>query len=118
MIRENKDVFAQRQHDHEPVTILWRQLTLFLVLPIVMIVIVSFWQATEFSIVPAFDFENYEFLFGSPVEIAEQILDLIHRFGVNHFVMGVQFPGMPQKMVLDEMQMLSEEVFPLVRAGI
>ncbi|KGB81721.1 MAG: ABC transporter permease [Confluentimicrobium sp.] len=42
-------------------------LTLFLVLPIVMIVIVSFWQATEFSIVPAFDFENYEFLFGSPV---------------------------------------------------
>jgi hypothetical protein len=32
--------------------------------------------------------------------------------------MGVQFPGMPQKMVLDEMQMLSEEVFPLVRAGI
>ncbi len=39
----------------------------FLVLPIVMIVIVSFWQATEFSIIPAFDFENYEFLFGSPV---------------------------------------------------
>ena len=58
------------------------------------------------------------FLFGSPVEIADQILDLIRRFGVNHFVMGVQFPGMPQKMVLDEMQMLSEEVFPLVRAGI
>ena len=58
------------------------------------------------------------FLFGSPEEIAEQILDLTHRFGVNHFVMGVQFPGMPQQMVLDEMQMLSEEVFPLVRAEI
>ncbi|MHC0053373.1 ABC transporter permease [Actibacterium sp. D379-3] len=42
-------------------------LGLFLILPIVMIVIVSFWQATEFSIVPAFDFENYEFLFGSHV---------------------------------------------------
>ncbi|MDS9469440.1 ABC transporter permease [Paracoccus sp. MBLB3053] len=39
----------------------------FLVLPIVMIVIVSFWQATEFSIVPAFSLENYEFLFTSPV---------------------------------------------------
>ncbi|PWR03598.1 ABC transporter permease [Meridianimarinicoccus roseus] len=42
-------------------------LALFLVLPIVMIVIVSFWGATEFSIYPAFQFDNYEFLFGSPV---------------------------------------------------
>jgi putative spermidine/putrescine transport system permease protein len=39
----------------------------FLVLPIIVIVIVSFWQATEFSIVPAFSFENYKFLFGSTV---------------------------------------------------
>ncbi len=39
----------------------------FLVAPIVMIVIVSFWQATEFSIVPAFSLENYAFLFGSEV---------------------------------------------------
>ena len=42
-------------------------LSIFLVLPIIMIIIVSFWQATEFSIIPAFQFDNYEFLFGSPV---------------------------------------------------
>ncbi|MBT8454862.1 MAG: ABC transporter permease [Alphaproteobacteria bacterium] len=42
-------------------------LVFFLVLPIIMIVIVSFWRATEFSIIPDFDFENYEFLFGSNV---------------------------------------------------
>ncbi len=42
-------------------------LLVFLILPIVMIVTVSFWQATEWSIIPAFIFENYEFLFGSPV---------------------------------------------------
>ena len=42
-------------------------LAAFLVLPILMIVVVSFWTATEFSIVPAFSFENYDFLFGSPV---------------------------------------------------
>src|SRR6056297_2032825 len=42
-------------------------LGIFLVLPIIMITIVSFWQATEFSIIPAFEFDNYEFLFGSPV---------------------------------------------------
>jgi putative spermidine/putrescine transport system permease protein len=39
----------------------------FLVLPVALIVIVSFWRATEFSIIPDFVFENYEFLFGSPV---------------------------------------------------
>ena len=42
-------------------------LAIFLVLPIVMIVIVSFWGATEFSIYPAFQFDNYAFLFGSEV---------------------------------------------------
>jgi len=42
-------------------------LVFFLVLPILMIVTVSFWQATEFSIIPAFNFENYAFLFGSEV---------------------------------------------------
>ena len=42
-------------------------LLFFLLLPIVMIVIVSFWGATEFSIYPAFQFDNYEFLFGSSV---------------------------------------------------
>jgi putative spermidine/putrescine transport system permease protein len=39
----------------------------FLVAPIAMIVVVSFWGATEFSIYPAFLFDNYAFLFGSPV---------------------------------------------------
>jgi len=42
-------------------------LAAFLIAPIVMIVIVSFWGATEFSIYPAFQLDNYEFLFSSPV---------------------------------------------------
>ena len=42
-------------------------LAAFLVAPIIMIVIVSFWGATEYSIYPAFEFDNYEFLFGSSV---------------------------------------------------
>ncbi|MGJ8583807.1 MAG: ABC transporter permease [Marinosulfonomonas sp.] len=42
-------------------------LVVFLVLPIALIVVVSFWRATEFSIIPAFVWENYEFLFGSHV---------------------------------------------------
>lgn len=39
----------------------------FLVAPIVMIVIVSFWGATEFSIYPDFQFDNYQFLLTSNV---------------------------------------------------
>ncbi|MCY4007034.1 MAG: ABC transporter permease [Rhodobacteraceae bacterium] len=42
-------------------------LAVFLLAPIAMIVIVSFWGATEYSIYPDFQFENYEFLLGSSV---------------------------------------------------
>jgi putative spermidine/putrescine transport system permease protein len=42
-------------------------LLVFLVAPIVMIVVVSFWGATEWSIYPAFQFDNYEFLLTSDV---------------------------------------------------
>jgi len=47
-----------------PVTLV---LSFFLLLPLLMIVVVSFWGATEYSIYPAFQFDNYEFLFGSSV---------------------------------------------------
>lgn len=42
-------------------------LAVFLVAPIVMIIVVSFWGATEWSIYPAFQFDNYEFLLSSDV---------------------------------------------------
>ena len=64
------------------------------------------------------DLVKDRFLFGSPQEVSEQIIDIVRKFGINHFVFGVQFPGMPQSMVLDQMNMLAEEVFPAVRAGV
>jgi putative spermidine/putrescine transport system permease protein len=42
-------------------------LAMFLVAPIVMIVVVSFWGATEWSIYPAFMWDNYAFLLSSDV---------------------------------------------------
>lgn len=47
-----------------PMTVIF---AIFLVAPILMIVVVSFWGATEFSFYPAFLFDNYAFLFGSDV---------------------------------------------------
>ena len=46
---------------------IWAILLFFLLLPIVMIAVVSFWSSTEFSFYPDFNLENYEFLFSSPV---------------------------------------------------
>ncbi|MFT3688189.1 ABC transporter permease [Paenirhodobacter sp.] len=39
----------------------------FLVVPIGTLFVVSFWQATEYSIIPAFSLENYQFLLTSAV---------------------------------------------------
>ena len=58
------------------------------------------------------------FLLGSPDEVAGQILGFARTLGVNHLVFGIQWAGMPQSMVLDEMHLLAEEVFPRVRAGL
>ncbi|MPY72824.1 MAG: LLM class flavin-dependent oxidoreductase [Alphaproteobacteria bacterium] len=57
------------------------------------------------------------FLVGSPDEVAEQILDLNRQTGINHLIMSMQWPGMPQSMVLDTITMMAEEVFPRVRKG-
>jgi len=57
------------------------------------------------------------FLLGSPGEVAEQILRLADRLGVNHVIFNVQQPGMSQQHTLEAMQMLAEEVFPRVRQG-
>ena len=39
----------------------------FVVLPIIWILVLSFWRATEFAMIPDFSFENYGYLFGSSV---------------------------------------------------
>ncbi len=58
------------------------------------------------------------FLLGSPEEVAEQILSFAKTLGVSHLIFGLQWAGMPQSMVLDEMHLLAEQVFPLVRQGL
>jgi alkanesulfonate monooxygenase SsuD/methylene tetrahydromethanopterin reductase-like flavin-dependent oxidoreductase (luciferase family) len=57
------------------------------------------------------------FLLGSPDEVAEQMLTLHRTTGINHLIMSVQWPGMAQNLVLEELQRLAEEVFPRVRQG-
>jgi len=55
------------------------------------------------------------FLLGSPAEVAEQMLRLNRRLGVNHIVASIHWPGMPNSLALDQLQILAEEVMPQVR---
>ncbi len=66
-------------------------LVLFLILPIILIVVVSFWTATEFSIVPAFSFENYEFLFGSAVTFSVFLNTFKYALVTWVFTLGIGF---------------------------
>jgi alkanesulfonate monooxygenase SsuD/methylene tetrahydromethanopterin reductase-like flavin-dependent oxidoreductase (luciferase family) len=58
---------------------------------------------------------NDRFLIGSPAEVTEQIIDLRRRFGVTTLILGIHWVGMPQSLVLEQMQVLAEEVFPAVQ---
>lgn len=58
------------------------------------------------------------FLMGSPDEVAGKLIDLERRFGVNHLVVSVHWPGMPNSLALEQMQILAEEVMPAIRHGL
>ena len=62
-----------------------------LILKIVAIIVVSFWQATEFSIVPAFSLENYQFLFGSAVTYQVFLATFKYALLTWVFTLGIGF---------------------------
>jgi len=66
-------------------------LAFFLILPIIMIVIVSFWGATEFSIYPAFKLENYQYMFGSPVTYSVFLKTFIYAITTWFFTLAIGF---------------------------
>jgi alkanesulfonate monooxygenase SsuD/methylene tetrahydromethanopterin reductase-like flavin-dependent oxidoreductase (luciferase family) len=57
------------------------------------------------------------FLIGSAPEVAERLIDVQRRFGVNHLVASVHWPGMPNSLAMEQMQILAEEVMPAVRGS-
>jgi alkanesulfonate monooxygenase SsuD/methylene tetrahydromethanopterin reductase-like flavin-dependent oxidoreductase (luciferase family) len=63
------------------------------------------------------DLMNDRFLFGSPAEVTEQILTLKNRFGVNTLILGIHWVGMPASLAMEQMQLISEEIFPAVRSA-
>src|SRR6185437_14625622 len=54
------------------------------------------------------------FLLGSPAEVAGQLNRLNARLGVNHLVASVHWPGMPNSLALEQLEILATEVRPLL----
>jgi len=58
------------------------------------------------------------FLFGGAEEVAEQLITFINVTGATDVFCPIQWPGMPQNHVLEQMHVLTERVMPLVEQGI
>lgn len=58
------------------------------------------------------------FLFGSPEEVAEQIVRYNRELGVNSLMLGMQWVGMPQSQVLDSMRLFAGAVMPAVERAL
>jgi putative spermidine/putrescine transport system permease protein len=65
---------------------------LFLVLPIAMIVIVSFWQFNGYAMVPAFSFDNYAGIFTSNVSLRTYLNTFKYVALVWAFCLAIAFP--------------------------
>lgn len=58
------------------------------------------------------------FLLGPAEQIADEIIRYGRRLGVNHMVINFHWVGMPQKLVLEQMQRFGEDVMPKVEQGL
>lgn len=56
------------------------------------------------------------FVLGSPETCQAILADHVERLGADHFICRLQWPGMPQREVLNSMRLLAQEVLPALRA--
>lgn len=63
------------------------------------------------------ELQEDRFLMGPAEEIADSLIAYNRRLGVNHVVLNFHWVGMPQDLVLEQMQMFAEEVMPKVAEG-
>ena len=55
------------------------------------------------------------FIVGGPESCAQQVREHIDRLGVTSLFFRVQWPGMPQELVLASLRRAAEEMLPLLR---
>jgi probable F420-dependent oxidoreductase len=55
------------------------------------------------------------FLIGGPKRVVGQLQAFVERFGANHVIFRLYFPGMPHAHIVRELELLAREVFPAFR---
>ena len=65
--------------------------------------------------VPYQDLARDRFLLGSPDEIVSEIKRYDEELGVNYLIFRMQWPGMPQKNALEQIERMGREVIPRVK---
>lgn len=65
--------------------------------------------------VPYEELVRDRFIIGTPDECASEVRRYHERLGVNHFLLRLQWPGMPQKLVLDQIELAGARLFPAFR---
>lgn len=64
------------------------------------------------------ELQDGRFIFGSVDQVADQIITLAKATGINQLGCPVQWIGMPQSHVIEQMHLMAEEVLPRVRQGL
>jgi alkanesulfonate monooxygenase SsuD/methylene tetrahydromethanopterin reductase-like flavin-dependent oxidoreductase (luciferase family) len=64
---------------------------------------------------PFDDLRDQRFIIGSPEDCVEQLLLYHERLGANHFLLRVQWAGMPQAQVLEAIALFGERAIPYLR---
>ena len=65
--------------------------------------------------VPYQDLARDRFLLGSPDDVVSEVTSYSEELGVNMMIFRMQWPGMPQKQVLKQIELLGREVIPRVK---
>jgi alkanesulfonate monooxygenase SsuD/methylene tetrahydromethanopterin reductase-like flavin-dependent oxidoreductase (luciferase family) len=64
---------------------------------------------------PFDELRDQRFIIGSPDDCVEQLRLYHQRLGANHFLLRVQWAGMPQKQVLEAITLVGERIIPHLR---
>jgi alkanesulfonate monooxygenase SsuD/methylene tetrahydromethanopterin reductase-like flavin-dependent oxidoreductase (luciferase family) len=64
---------------------------------------------------PFDELRDQRFIIGSPDDCVEQLRLYHQRLGANHFLLRVQWAGMPQEQVLEAITLVGERIIPRLR---
>lgn len=67
--------------------------------------------------VPYEELVRDRFIVGAPDECRAEMERYRRVLGVNHFLLRLQWPGMPQRLVLEQIALLGERLIPALRGG-